>query len=959
MRLSLSTHPLSCMTSGHSEAGVQLVETNPSMKTGNREFGHGQIFRAPAGVGESRCFILLLLGVLFSGVLPAVAQFGMLLHPTNTLWSVWSNGTNPGYGLVPGSPDWAQPNFDDTAWPKGLGLFGNDFGYPYPFQTITPPPSVATRFYARTHFNWNGNIHGVTLRGTNFVDDGAVVYLNGVEIYRINMPAGPTTFETLAPGTFAEPIMIPVFLSLDALTNGNANPLVIGDNVIAVETASNSQASSDTVWGLSLYSSSEPCHPLANVTPARPNVLECRSVTLAATFAYLCPGLSSYQWYRNVGQGEELIPGSTGTTLTITSVEAGDAGEYYLRTTTTAGAVDSSHSVLIVTPDSAAPVIVSAEAEASGSILVRFDEPFLPVARGGTADDVRTWLIRSTSGEDVSVVSALANASNPTEVRLTLGTAFLPGRAYEYVTTSPIADACTGAPLPAGQTGAVRFRANLVHWTDGRDWRYDQSGLDRGTAWREFGYDDSSWEHGPQGFGNETDGFPDAPDSQRTPLLVGSSRVTYYFRTRFSVPDDASDLLFRAAVDDGAVIYVNGTEIGRINMPPFPFTVNFSTIVPSISEGQGYLPAAGFLVPAQLLRTGENVLAVEVHQDSFFGTDVLLLASLTGSVRTYENSLTILTQPRSLSIVEGRPFAVGITTIAANASYQWFKDGTPIPGATSPTYSAVADGSSAGVYRVAVSNSSASVTSDPATVIVRRLVKSYVGNWKYRIESQDFTLAGTPWYAIGFDDSSWASAPGPFGVETTASTLERIPAITTPLPAPSSNLLTTYFRSTIDVPAISAGESLFLNHVIDDGAAFYVDGDLAFTYNFSVGEPIRFGTLTPTAVQIDGDAREITVPIALPAGLHTLAVEVHQASPTSSDVVFGVEITRGPAFPRLNIGYAAPNVVRVTWAPAIGVHLYSALSATGVFTMVSGDPQGSLVMKIPADGLVRFYRLGY
>ncbi len=949
------------MTVGQLEAGVQLAETNSSMKTRNREFGHGHNLRAcPGGVVARGFRLFVLLGVLISGVLPAAAQFGMLLHPTNTLWSFWTNGTNPGYGLTPGSPAWAQPNFDDTAWRKGLGLFGNDFIYPYPFQTVTPPPSVAVRFYARTHFNWSGNIRGVTLRGTNFVDDGAVVYLNGVEIYRINMPAGPTTFETLAPGPLLEPGMIPLLLSLDALTNGNANPLVIGDNVIAVETASNGRTSADTVWGLSLYSSSEPCHPLANVTPARPNVLECRSVTFAATFTYLCPELPSYQWYRNIGLGEELIPGRTGTSLTFSNVTLADAGEYYLRTTSAAGTVDSSHSILMVTPDSAAPVIVSAEAEASGrSILVTFDEPFLPAARGGTAEDVRTWLIRTTSGEAVPVASALAVANNPTEVRLTLGIAFVPGRAYEYATTAPIDDACMGAPLPAGQTGAVRFRANLVHWTDGRDWRYDQSGADRGTAWKEFSYDDSSWEHGPQGFGNETDGFPDAPDSRHTQLLVGFPRVTYYFRTRFSVPDGTSNLLFHAAVDDGAVIYVNGIEIGRINMPPFPFPVYFSTVVSSINEGQGYLPAAGFPVPAQLLRTGENVLAVEVHQDSFLGTDILLLASLTGSVRTYESTLTILTQPRSLSIVEGHSFAVGITTTAADASYQWFKDGIPIPGATSPTFSAVADGNSAGVYRVAVSNSSASVTSDPATVIVRRLVKGYVGSWKYRIESQDFTLPGTPWYAIGFDDSSWPSAPGPFGIETTPSTLDRIPAITTPLPAPSSNLLTTYFRSTVNVPAISAGESLFLNHVIDDGAAFYVDGDLAFTYNFGVGQPIRFDTLTPTAVATDGDAREITVPIALPAGLHALAVEVHQAAPTSSDVVFGVEITRGPAFPRLNISFAAPDVVQVTWAPAIGVHLYSALSATGVFTMVSGDPQGSLVTNIPGDGLIHFYRLGY
>ncbi len=926
------------------------------MKTRNRELGLGESTTSRPRGRVTRVFsLLLLVGALFSGALPATAQLGMLLHPTNTLWSFWTNGTNPGYGLAPGSPAWAQPTFDDTAWPKGRGLFGNDSGYPYPFQTVTPPPSVAVRFYARTHFNWNGNIHGVTLRGTNFVDDGAVVYLNGVEIYRINMPAGPTSFETLAPGTLAEPVRVPLLLSLDALTNGNANPLVAGDNVIAVETASNTPFSADTVWGLSLYAGSDPCLPLGLIRPNQTNVLECASVTFAVTFEFGCLGPRTYQWFRDRGAGEEMIIGATESALTLTNISRTDAGQYYLRTTAGAGTVDSARAVLAVTPDTAGPVILSAEVEDDGyGIRITFDEAYLPARSGGAGDAVDTWRVRSIGGEQVAVTSAFSEPARPRQVRLTLGNPLTPGVAYEYETTRPIADACLGLSAPAGQRGLVLYRVNVIHWTDGRDWRFNMSGNTLGIEWRQVGYDDSSWEIGPQGFGNEPNGFPDAPDSQRTQWRMLAPNYVSYFRTRFTVPSGASNLLFRAAVDDGAVVYVNGTEIGRINAP-----VEMPGPVFPIEEGQGYLPAEGIPIPSQVLRAGENILAIELRQATLFDADALLICWLTASLPGHEDELEILTQPQSVSLAEGQTFTLAVTTTSTRALFQWLKDGVEIPGATASTYTKVADVSSAGVYRVVVSTTSSSLVSEPATVIVRRQIKAYASQWKYQIQPQDSTLEGVAWYAVGFDDSAWPSAPGPFGVETTASTLARIPAITTPLPAPSPSQLTVYFRSTVNVPALAADESLYLSHVIDDGAAFYVDGNFAFAYNLDARLPIRSATLTPGAPSVDGDARELIVPVTLAPGEHLLAAEVHQAGATSSDVVFGAELTRGPKLPRLNIQYTGPTTVLVTWTPAVGVHLYSAPSAAGNFTLVSGKPQGSLSSNLAVDGRVRFFRLGY
>jgi hypothetical protein len=137
-----------------------------------------------------------------------------------------------------------------------------------------------------------------------------------------------------------------------------------------------------------------------------------------------------------------------------------------------------------------------------------------------------------------------------------------------------------------------------------------------------------------------------------------------------------------------------------------------------------------------------------------------------------------------------------------------------------------------------------------------------------------------------------SSGAGPFGVETPP--LGPLPAcqtpIVTPLPTPAATFITAYFRTTINVPAVGAGQSLVLTHFIDDGAAIYVDGVLALRYNLTNDPPILSTAMTPAAVPGDGDAVLVSVPVTIPAGQHVIAVEVHQNSATSSDVVFGAEL---------------------------------------------------------------------
>src|SRR6185436_15229163 len=77
------------------------------------------------------------------------------------------------------------------------------------------------------------------------IDDGVVVYLNGVEVWRAGMPSGPVTFDTVASRTVADAVYEgPFSIPTAALLNGQ--------NVIAAEVHQQSTSSSDVVFGLTL-----------------------------------------------------------------------------------------------------------------------------------------------------------------------------------------------------------------------------------------------------------------------------------------------------------------------------------------------------------------------------------------------------------------------------------------------------------------------------------------------------------------------------------------------------------------------------------------------------------------------------------------------------------------------------------------------------------------------------------
>jgi secreted PhoX family phosphatase len=160
----------------------------------------------------------------------------------------------------------------------------------------------------------------------------------------------------------------------------------------------------------------------------------------------------------------------------------------------------------------------------------------------------------------------------------------------------------------------------------GSTWRYLDDGSNQGTAWRAFGFDDTTWRSGraPLGYG----------DPVTTLVSYGSSssrkHITTYFRQRFTAASPFTSMSLRLRRDDGAVVYLNGVEVARSNMPTG--TVSSTTFASSTVGGSSETAFFTFPVSAQLYAgTGANVIAVEIHQRSGSSSDLVFDASLTGT----------------------------------------------------------------------------------------------------------------------------------------------------------------------------------------------------------------------------------------------------------------------------------------------------------------------------------------
>ena len=158
-------------------------------------------------------------------------------------------------------------------------------------------------------------------------------------------------------------------------------------------------------------------------------------------------------------------------------------------------------------------------------------------------------------------------------------------------------------------------------------WRYNQAGVDLGRDWHATTHsvDNVGWFEGAAPFGYTTN--DDLAATINTELVSPRDNdprfTTHYFQTTFDVSADTlaqADVVgFNHLFDDGAVIYLNGQEVSRINLGEgdLDFETRATPVVLPTLNGP-------FSLPEGSLVAGTNVLSVELHQDSNRSRDIYM-----------------------------------------------------------------------------------------------------------------------------------------------------------------------------------------------------------------------------------------------------------------------------------------------------------------------------------------------
>ena len=181
--------------------------------------------------------------------------------------------------------------------------------------------------------------------------------------------------------------------------------------------------------------------------------------------------------------------------------------------------------------------------------------------------------------------------------------------------------------------------AQIDHWETAvyadSLWKYRIGISEPPADWKALSFNDATW---PEGEGSI--GYDDGDDN-----TIIDRTESLYMRRKFNVVDKSKieSMVFHADYDDGFVAYLNGVEIARANLEGTP--PPYDAWTPDFREAlmyQGGLPIAFYLDQAniqQLLKDGENVLAIQTHNyEGLISSDMTTLYWLSFGITDTSNS---------------------------------------------------------------------------------------------------------------------------------------------------------------------------------------------------------------------------------------------------------------------------------------------------------------------------------
>ncbi len=697
------------------------------------------------------------------------------------VWKYLDDGSNQG-------ANWIAPAFNDTGWSNGAAILG--YGEGDESTVIGYGPQSTNKYityYFRKSFNVPDPAAYTNLQLEVLRDDGVIVYLNGTEVFRDNMPAGAPTYTTLASDTVEPDSYLQAKLA--------ASVLVPGTNVLAAEVHQSTLTSSDLTFDLALSG---------------------LSVSNAAALSVVYVASPAYN--------------------------------------------------AAFTSPATVPITAFARSGAAAVSLVEFWADGTKIGEAATEPYRVVW-------------------TNPTNGTHTLAVVAVIGTVR--ITSAPVA--ITVAPPQPFQPPPV----SLTLVPTGCPWKYLAGPTDAPPDWKSLTFNDSAWTNGPAqlgyGEGDEATVIPYGGNAN-------AKWITYYFRRAFPVNDPSAitNLALRLKRDDGAIVYLNGVEVLRDNMPGGPVTWATEATQAVPDDGQTF---NGFTLDPAVLAVGTNILAVEIHQNDPTSSDVSFDLGLDALASTNRARGIWLVSP-----AEGTNVALpGSVTLTAQVvagglrgvtRVEFFSDGAKLGELATAPYNFVWANPPGGAHQllaVATDTSSETITSAPVNITVAApplgtALVSFGEVWKYL---DDGSNQGVNWTARTFDDRAWQIGAAKLGYggdgETTTLSYGTNSA---------ARCITAYFRKSFTVPMSSGISGLLLRLIRDDGAVVYLNGREIFRDNLQAGM-VSFNSLALRTLNAPEETTplDVTLPTTgLLPGTNVLAVEIHQASLTSSDAGFDLAL---------------------------------------------------------------------
>ena len=470
------------------------------------------------------------------------------------------------------------------------------------------------------------------------------------------------------------------------------------------------------------------------------------------------------------------------------------------------------------------------------------------------------------------------------------------------------------------------------------EWLYLDDGTDQGTEWKQPWFITEGWSKGIAKLGYGGDG-------ETTELSWGANRNnknrTYYFRHQFNVDEKQKYpfLLANVVRDDGVVIYINGKEVIRDNMPEGEITYStYASVIAGESLGDE-INEHQFQISGDYIDIGTNVIAAEVHQKNNSSSDLGFQLSLTGSNQTPISLLSdFLISDKTNSLLEA---AVSIfpqeereikkdliekliTSYKLNlacetddyqnvknlwnemSEWQEWPDGIDKIELTNKFIKST--------NKYAQSLYSAGKTEEATKLLMpvafSTLVNEDTGidnsfhilfkwshpeintatilpentSWKYLDDGSDL---GTKWKDVGFNDENWKTGQAKLGYGNDGEA-----TVLAYGDDDENKHITYYFRKQFNYDGNSLPKILTANLVRDDGAIVYLNGKEIIRSNMQKGD-IKFDTLASghASGSDESNAQSFNLnPDLLIEGDNLIAAEIHQDDKTSSDIGFSLTL---------------------------------------------------------------------